>query len=52
MNGLQIKQKMFIGILVPLIMLLMIGFIAVNMMGKLRLVSNVSTTTEWFHLMT
>lgn len=36
MNGLQIKQKMFIGILVPLIMLLMIGFIAVNMMGKIE----------------
>jgi len=36
MNGLQIKQKMFIGILVPLIMLLVIGFIAINMMGKIE----------------
>ncbi|MFB2640673.1 methyl-accepting chemotaxis protein [Shewanella bicestrii] len=36
MNGLQIKQKMFIGILVPLVMLLTIGFIAINMMGKIE----------------
>ncbi|QYJ70524.1 MCP four helix bundle domain-containing protein [Shewanella sp. FJAT-51649] len=36
MNGLQIKQKMFIGILVPLLMLLTIGFIAINMMGKIE----------------
>lgn len=36
MNGLQIKQKMFIGILVPLMMLLVIGFIAINMMGKIE----------------
>lgn len=36
MNGLQIKQKMFIGILVPLSMLLVIGFIAINMMGKIE----------------
>ncbi|PIW62616.1 MCP four helix bundle domain-containing protein, partial [Shewanella sp. CG12_big_fil_rev_8_21_14_0_65_47_15] len=36
MNGLQIKQKMFIGILVPLAMLLVIGFIAINMMGKIE----------------
>lgn len=36
MNGLQIKQKMFIGILVPLVMLMTIGFLAINMMGKIE----------------
>lgn len=36
MNGLQIKQKMFIGILVPLLMLVTIGFIAIYMMGKIE----------------
>ncbi|MGL4711503.1 MAG: methyl-accepting chemotaxis protein [Shewanella sp.] len=36
MNGLQIKQKMFIGILVPLVMLVAIGFVAINMMGKIE----------------
>lgn len=36
MNGLQIKQKMFIGILVPLLMLVTIGIIAINMMGKIQ----------------
>lgn len=36
MNGLQIKQKMFIGILVPLLMLVTIGIIAINMMGKIE----------------
>ncbi|MBW3516469.1 methyl-accepting chemotaxis protein [Shewanella sp. NKUCC01_JLK] len=36
MNGLQIKQKMFIGILVPLLMLMTIGFLAINMMGKIE----------------
>ncbi|MFV0595045.1 methyl-accepting chemotaxis protein [Shewanella sp.] len=36
MNGLQIKQKMFIGILVPLLLLVTIGFIAINMMGKIE----------------
>ncbi|MBU1392358.1 MAG: methyl-accepting chemotaxis protein [Gammaproteobacteria bacterium] len=36
MNGLQIKQKMFIGILVPLAMLLTIGFLAINMMGNIE----------------
>ncbi|QYJ78111.1 methyl-accepting chemotaxis protein [Shewanella acanthi] len=36
MNGLQIKQKMFIGILVPLLMLLTVGIIAINMMGKIE----------------
>lgn len=36
MNGLQIKQKMFISILVPLMLLLTIGFIAINMMGKIE----------------
>ncbi|MCH1929807.1 methyl-accepting chemotaxis protein [Shewanella sp. A25] len=36
MNGLQIKQKMFIGILVPLLMLITVGVIAINMMGKIE----------------
>lgn len=36
MNGLQIKQKMFIGILVPLLMLMTIGFLAIDMMGKIE----------------
>ncbi|MGL4746233.1 MAG: MCP four helix bundle domain-containing protein, partial [Shewanella sp.] len=36
MNGLQIKQKMFIGILVPLLMLVTIGIITINMMGKIQ----------------
>ncbi|TVL26000.1 methyl-accepting chemotaxis protein [Shewanella xiamenensis] len=36
MNGLQIKQKMFIGILVPFLMLVTIGFIAIYMMGKIE----------------
>lgn len=36
MNRLQIKQKMFIGILVPLLMLMTIGFLAINMMGKIE----------------
>lgn len=36
MNGLQIKQKMFIGILVPILMLVIIGIIAINMLGKIQ----------------
>ncbi|AAN56570.1 methyl-accepting chemotaxis protein [Shewanella oneidensis MR-1] len=36
MNGVQIKHKMFIGILVPLLMLVIIAFTAINMMGKLE----------------
>lgn len=36
MISVQIKQKMFLGILVPLAMLLVIGVIAINMMEKIE----------------
>ncbi|RTR28597.1 methyl-accepting chemotaxis protein [Shewanella atlantica] len=37
MVNLQIKQKMTLGLLVPLILLISICFLAVNMMGKIEL---------------